>query len=419
MSDKQRSIVYIAYHYPPVVGSSGVHRTVAFTRHLASQNWSVRVLTASLKAYINWSEEQFSFIPENVSVIRAFARDVSRHFSWRNKYLGIMALPDNWQSWIPGGVIAGLWSFIKQKPDIIVSTYPIASAHIIGYFLHKLTGVPWVADLRDPMAQVDYPTDQRKKRWFKWIERKIVKHCEFAMVTAPGAKALYEERFADTDKDFWKVVPNGYDEAIFSKVPNDNTGAEQSRPFTLLHSGVIYPTERDPSQLFGALSHLKTAGDISGKNFRILLRATGHDDLFRKQIDELDIADIVELAPTVPYKKALKEMFEVDALLLLQAESCNYQIPAKAYEYIRVGKPVLALTPREGDTGSLLEGAGVAEIAPLDQQEAIINAIRAFLAKCRAGEFTFPEQEKLASYSRQYHAATVEKLLGDVVDRRS
>ena len=187
------SVLYIAFHYPPILGSSGVHRTLAFTRHLDSSGWQVRVLAPSLKAYENWSEDQFSFIPDNVQVIRAFARDVSRHFSWRGKYLMRMALPDNWQSWIVGGVISGLVSIIRNKPDVIVSTYPIASAHIIAYFLHKLTGVPWVSDLRDPMAQINYPIEPGRKGVFEWIERKIVKHCSFAVVTAPGAQVLYQD----------------------------------------------------------------------------------------------------------------------------------------------------------------------------------------------------------------------------------
>jgi hypothetical protein len=212
------SVLYIAFHYPPILGSSGVHRTLAFTRHLENNGWEVKVLTASLKAYHNWSESQLSFIPKNVQVIRAFARDVSRHFSWRGKYLNQMALPDNWQSWIVGGVFSGLFSILKNKPDVIVSTYPIASAHIIAYVLHRITGVPWVSDLRDPMAQVGYPTDPLKKKIYEWIERKIVKHCRFAIVTAPGAKVLYQQRFPEIADDFWQIIPNGYDEKLFEKI---------------------------------------------------------------------------------------------------------------------------------------------------------------------------------------------------------
>ena len=417
MSTPNPSILYIAYHYPPILGSSGVHRTVAFTRHLAQNGWQVEVLTASLKAYERWSDDQFSFIPEGVKVTRAYGRDVSRHFAWRNKYLGLMALPDNWQSWILGGFIVGLWRILRRRPKIIVSTYPIASAHFIAYLLHKVTGIPWVADLRDPMAQEGYPSDKRKKSWFQWIERKIVKHCQAAVVTAPGAKALYVARFKNVPESFWLILPNGFDDAIFSQALADHKhpikGATKG-PLVLLHSGVIYPSERDPSHLFAALSELQQEGKICADDVIIRLRATGHDDLFSEQLKQLKIEQLVQLEPTVPYEQALQEMFDVDGLLLLQAANCNYQIPAKAYEYIRVQKPVLGLTPTEGDTGQLLLQAGNAVIAPLDNKIEIKLALLAYIDSLTA-PVVESGHDKLHSYSRQYQAAKFEKLLDKVL----
>ena len=136
----------------------------------------------------------------------------------------------------------------------------------------------------------------------------------------------------------------------------------------LLHSGVIYPSERDPGQLFIALAELKQGSLVNGERLQVRLRATGHDQLYQQQIEQLDIGDMVKLEPSIPYMQALEEMLSVDGLLLLQADNCNYQIPAKAYEYIRAQKPVLALTPRDGDTGLLLLDAGVADIAALDDK---------------------------------------------------
>ena len=409
------SVLYIAFHYPPILGSSGVHRTLAFTRHLDSNGWNVRVLTASLKAYHNWSEEQFSFIPKKVQVIRAFARDVSRHFSWRGKYLNAMALPDNWQSWILGGVVSGLISIIRNRPDVIVSTYPIASAHIIAYVLHCITGVPWVSDLRDPMAQTGYPSDPLRKKIYEWIERKIVKHCRFSIVTAPGAKVLYQQRFPEIADDFWQIIPNGYDEKLFEQLKPAARGsskvAGEEKRCVVLHSGLIYPDERDPSQLFSALSELKQEGAVNIENLRLRLRATGNDKLYQQQIDQLNIADMVKLEPSISYLSALEEMLSVDGLLLLQADNCNYQIPAKAYEYIRAQKPILALTPAAGDTGQLLAKAGVAEISPLDDKEQIKVALLQFVAKLNGAEPVSMDQESIEQYSRQRQAAKFQALL--------
>ena len=86
----------------------------------------------------------------------------------------------------------GFFEIARGRVDIIVSTYPIASTHVIGSILHRLTGKPWVADKRDPMAQDGYPSDPRARRAFRWVEDRIARHAERVIYTAPGARIFYE-----------------------------------------------------------------------------------------------------------------------------------------------------------------------------------------------------------------------------------
>ena len=415
---KSKSALYIAYHYPPILGSSGVHRTLAFTRYLIENNWQVSVLTSSLSSYDNWSESQYQFIPSEVKVLRAFGRNTAKQLSFKGKYFSWMALPDNWQSWILGGFFSGLRAIMTNKPNVIVSTYPIASAHIIAYLLHKVSGIPWVADLRDPMAQENYPTDQKKKNVFKWIEKKIIKHCHYAILTAPGAVEFYQKQYPEVPKNFWQLVPNGFDQAIFNGLcfkTKEEKEQNKDQKITLLHSGVIYPSERDPRHLFQAIQALKENGDISPDNFELRLRATGHDQLFQTALLKHGIDDIVQLAPSIPYKEALSEILSVDALLLLQAGNCDYQIPAKAYEYIKAKKPVLALTSDSGDTGKLLKSAGLSCIAPLNDTKRIKVQLKEFLNGVAAETFIFLDEKEINKFSRQYHASGFEALLKNAI----
>ena len=100
-------------------------------------------------------------------------------------------------------------------------------------------------------------------------------------------------------------------------------------PVTLLHSGVIYPSERDPTQFFAAVQALKRRGEISSADLRIVLRATGDDARYRQDLAALDIADIVCLAPAIDYLAALREMLTVDGLVVMQAANCNTADPGK------------------------------------------------------------------------------------------
>ncbi len=405
----KKSVLYIAFHYPPVLGSSGVLRSLAFTRYLAENDWNTVVLSASLKSYDAWSEQQLSMLPGNVEVIRAFGRNSSKSFSIKGKYFSFMSQPDNWQSWIVGGVIRGYAKICKTKPSVIVSTYPIASAHIIGYLLHKISGIPWVADFRDPMSQDGYPTNQTKRKIFDWIERKAVARCKRIIVTTKGTQALYRNRFPQANPELFQLIPNGYDAIAFENLTAIPHGTDK---LVLLHSGVIYPSERDPKDFFNALSTLKKAGLICQDSLEIRLRATGHDDLYLPVLSELDIEDIVTLLPIVPYHQALQEMLSVDGLLLMQAANCNYQVPAKVYEYIQAQKPILGLMPIEGDTGQLLCMLPQSYIAPLDDSEAIGERFMEFLSSIGAQQ-TITRQDT-THYSRQYQAKIFEKMLTEV-----
>ncbi|WP_286264217.1 glycosyltransferase [Thalassotalea atypica] len=418
-----KSVLYVAYHYPPILGSSGVHRTLAFTRYLSENDWQVTVLTVDLVAYQKWSPDQLNFIPEKAKVIRAFARDTAKHLSVKGKYLAWMALPDNLQSWIIGGVLSGLKDIRRNKPSVIVSTYPIASAHFIGYILHKISGIPWVADLRDPMAQPGYPADKKKFFLFNWIERKIVKHASKAILTAPGAKTFYQDKFPNVDETFWQVIPNGYDEVIFDEIANELEPAtpETDEKKAILHSGVIYPHERDPTALFQAFGQLKRDGVISANSLEIRLRATGHDELYRPMLEKLEIEDIVKLLPPIEYKEALKEMFTVDGLLLMQSEGCNYQIPAKAYEYIRVNNPILALTPKEGDTAQLVQHSGVqCQISSLTDKQDIISSIEKFVnTLCVETKEEQFNKNTATKYSRGEQANMFEQMLVEAINSQN
>jgi glycosyltransferase involved in cell wall biosynthesis len=414
----KKSILYIAFHYPPIVGSTGVHRSLAFTRYLSQKKWQVNVLTASVKAYDKWSADQYAFIPKSIRVIRAYARDVAKSYAIGGKYFSFMAQPDSWQSWIPAAIVRGYCSIKKNNTSIIISTYPIASAHIIAYALQKMTKVAWIADFRDPMAQENYPSSPTKKKIFLWLEKKIIKHCRYALVTTAGAKTYYLSKYPQTADDFWQVIPNGYDEQIFTDVESEATPSDekQNDKLTLLHSGVVYPSERDPSQLFQAIAELKLSGHISTDSFSLRLRATGHDNLYQARLVELGIDDIVELAPPIPYKNALAEMLNADALLLLQASNCNYQIPAKAYEYIRSARPVLALTDPAGDTAKLLLEADTGLIAPLNDTVLIKDKIMQLIDDVQNDIIQPVSPEVIRQYSRDYQAIKLESLLDKMIE---
>ena len=97
------------------------------------------------------------------------------------------------------------------------------------------------------------------------------------VVTAPGTQRLYHERYGlEAQRSAW--IPNGYDEENFTQASRLLLSASARSPLHLLHSGILYPHDRDPSVFFAALATLARRGVVTPDNLRVTLRASGHDD---------------------------------------------------------------------------------------------------------------------------------------------
>lgn len=392
----------IAYHYPPILRSSGIHRTLKFAQYLPKFDWQPTILTINPRAYENCDPSFRNDLP-NTEVHRVFGLDAARQLAYKGRYFKWTALPDRWISWWLGAIPAGLRLIRRQKPDFIWSTYPIASAHLIGLTLHKLTKIAWIADFRDPMTDAGYPTDPLIRSIYQWVERMTLQNCTCAVFTTEDTLAEYVKRFPTLAHHTWHVIPNGYDEQTFAEIEAQQ--ATQPTPpktaaLTLVHAGTLYPSERDPGPFFAAIAALKNAQVISAETLKIVLRASGHETIYRQQTAQLGIEDIIHFEPSLPYQQAITEMLNADGLLLFQAANCNHQIPAKAYEYLRTKKPIFAMTPAQSNTAALLRSAAIDTIAPLDASDAIQTQLTIFLRALAEGTAPIASDAVIASHSR-------------------
>lgn len=424
MADSANRLLMIAYHYPPFGGSSGLQRTLSFSRHVAEYGWQPVVLTVDPRAYQEQNADQLEQIPASVPVKRAFGLDTARHLSIAGRYFQTMALPDRWVSWALSAIPLGMWLIRKYRPRVLWSTYPIATAHLIALALHRLSGIPWVADFRDPMIEEDPATG---KRWpaqpsiwnvRKWIERRVVRECSRAVFVAPRALRSCSERYPDLSDSRWALIGNGFDETAFAKAEK-LAAAPDLNPerILLLHSGFLYPGgDRDPSGFFSALVQLRNRGFISASNLHVLLRASGFESQYRKQVAELGLKDIVFFEPSIPYVDALAEMLRADGLLLFQGRDSNSAIPAKYYEYLRARRPILALADSEGDTAHEIRKAKAGLIVPLDQPEQIAAGLLQFLSQIRESNAILPSESEIQSHSRQSKAIALARLFDSVAN---
>ncbi len=162
----------------------------------------------------------------------------------------------------------------RFHPDAIWSTYPIATAHAIGHTLARITRLPWVADFRDPMAQDGYPADPRTWRAFERIE--------VARGPPGDAQHLFDANVrARTTGAVIRTGPSASSSSRMATTKRRSTGLHpappraNARPLVLLHSGIVYPSERDPTALFAALRALRDDGRIARGDLAAALSRAG------------------------------------------------------------------------------------------------------------------------------------------------
>lgn len=407
-----KKVLMVAFHFPPQAGSSGILRTLNFVKYLPNNGWRPVVLTANPRAYEERRDDLLKTIPPETRVIRAFALDAMQHLGFRRKYPSLLALPDRWAAWWVGGLFSGMKAIRVEKPAAIWSTYPITTAHLIGATLAKLSKLPWVADFRDPMINADYPSDPLQRKFWQWLEKLVLRTATLCIFTTERAAQVYRERYPDSASKC-RVIENGYDEEPFIDAKPMRNGVADDQ-LLFLHSGIIYPRDRDPSAFFKGVAALLDNGVLKREKLCIRFRAPHHADDVAAMAALHGLSDVVDVAPPIPYKDAIAEMLGADLLLVFQGSHFNAQIPAKIYEYIRAGRPVMGLLDHAGDTATKLKEFEAVWFASIDDHEEVSVAVNNWHLNYRT-EATVAvlkkNQEKVIKYSRAVQAKELAKLL--------
>lgn len=415
--DGVKRVLMVAFHFPPASMGSGHLRTLGFVRYLPEGGWEPTVLSAHSAAFPRVDENNVTAIPAGCRVHRAMGLDVQRQLSIRGKYPGFLAQPDRWSTWWVAAVWKGLRLIRQHQINAIWSTYPIMTAHCIAHTLSRVTGLPWIADFRDPVSgSVEAGNPFSVSSQTRW-ERKVLDRATRVVFTTPGAMRRYAENYPQTFcGGRMAVIPNGYDEAAFSTLP-EPTARPPRRPLRLVHSGILYPDGRDPLPFFSALANLKATKALAAEDISIVLRASGSEARYQEEIRRRGLEQMVTLAPLIPNREALLEQADADALLLFQGGKFDHQIPAKVYEYLRVGRPIFGLVGKGGDTESLLRESGGAKLVALDDIPGIEQGLLEFVHALREQRASVASKSVVRSYSRRQGTMMLAGLLDGIAVR--
>jgi glycosyltransferase involved in cell wall biosynthesis len=377
---RARHALFVAYHYPPEAGSSGVLRTLKYTSYLHQYGWRVSVLTLDPTAYTIRDAQLEAQIPADVRVVRTRYLNSKRHLAVRGVYPALLAVPDIWIGWYPWAIAAGRQLLHNDAADVIYSTSPHATAHIIAMRLARMQSLPWVTDFRDPW--IEYPPEPGAPngRVFlavnRHLEARVVARCSHVVTSTMHLCDTLRTRYPTIPTEKFSAIPNGYDEADFADLPMQSEST--SEKLVIVHAGNINAEFRDPRPLFRALRVAADRGLVDLSDVRLRFIGGGpftESEELRDALAATNLTPHVEMVGRMPYNDALRELGRADLLLLLQASDDTVGlVPAKLYEYLRAQKPVLALV-FPGSTAEVLSTTDGGWAVDPRQPEALVDVI--------------------------------------------
>jgi glycosyltransferase involved in cell wall biosynthesis len=371
-----KKVLIITYYWPPS-GGAGVQRWLKFVKYLREFGWEPIVYTAENPEVPVIDESLDKDIPEGIQVLRTkvwepyhiykkitgrkSSEKIQTAFLSEKKKPGLaenisiwirgnLFIPDARRYWIKPSVNF-LSEWLKNNPvDMIVSTGPPHSMHLIALKLKNLTGIPWLADFRDPWTNIDF-YNQLKLSYFadrrhKYLEKKVLQTADAVTVISNGMA----EDFRTIVPREYRVVTNGFDEDDFKDIIDQPAHDK----FRMAHVGSLVKT-RNPLVLWKAISELLREHPEISEQIEIAL--TGNVDIsVRETVREFGLEHIVIYQNYIPHAELYKEYNKTSALLLLinDTPNANLILTGKLFEYLGAKRPIICIGPKEGDSAAIL-----------------------------------------------------------------
>jgi len=397
-----KKVLVINYDYPPR-RTSAVYRLTGLTRYLVRAGWCPTVLTVREREGDFQDLTLLKKIPPEVEVERTSyiqlsgwegaaattARTMgglkSRYNATRQPLLDralrslgalardILYFPDFSAGWIPFGFMRGAKLHRQRRFDAIFSSSPPRSAPLIGLLLKLLFGVPWVLEFMDPW----YPAARPWRRALdSWLQSLMVRRADRIVVMTEGHADELRRRFSLPAHKL-SVIPNGYDEEDF-----DHLGLLPSDLFEpglihLTHIGTVYPNHS--GAFFPALAELLRERPDLKKKLRIHVIGFP-DEAIQRFASQDGIREVARLRPFMPQAVALRVICASDGLLVFwgDREFSRLAIGGKVYDYLRAGRPIIAVA-HPGGLKQLIEETHAGWVVPPDDMGAIKEVISRFV----------------------------------------
>ena len=444
-----KRVLIISYYWPPT-GGSGVQRWVKFAKYLSSEGWQPVIYTPENPEQLAVDESLAAEVPAETEIIKTH---ITEPYELYKKFLkksghskeAVEVNPVNAQNktfaqkaamWVRGNFFRPdprcLWirpsvkflkKYLKEHPvDLIVSTGPPQSMHIIGMKLARETGLPWIADFRDPWTKIFYfkhlSMTRATERWHRRMEKRVLDEASVVVAVSP----LVQQEFQNMTQTPVELITNGFDKCDFEQGAPDQSGLSHPGPdqatnidpdqksrlaaggpdkdFVITHTG-LFAADGNPTTLWKVLAAKCTKDGEFRKHLRI--RFVGKtDDAILEAVRAEGLDGHLTDMGYQPHAVAIREQRTASLLILPLRKEPEYRavLPGKLFEYLASWRPVLGIGQPDGAMSMILNTTKTGVVLNWEDEASITRFIDHSWKNHLKGELTVDDAD-ISQFTRR------------------
>lgn len=436
-----KRVLIITYYWPPS-GGSGVQRWLKMSKYLPEYGWQPVIYTPEdgefpiedptlLKDVTAEAEiikrhiiepytlyKKFLGMKKNDKVKAGFIKEERKKTSRKEDLAlwvrGNLFIPDARCWWVKPSVHY-LKQYLNTHPvDAIISTGPPHSMHLIAMKLKKELGIPWIADFRDPWTEIEYYDDlhltQRSDRKHHQLEREVLTKADKVVTVSHD----WSKRLGRLGNRNVRVIFNGFDQ---DDLPQSAGNKNDDGVFSITYIGVLMKV-RNPDKLWQAFGELVKEDESFSNSLKINLIGQ-IDHSVKKSIADNGLDRNVSLVPYVPHDQVAAINNNSSVLLLtLNPDSKPFSkglVPAKLFEYLASGRPILCIGPEDGDAAHILTETHAGQTVSFENKEKMKEIVKDLYNKYLMNGLPSNESKEVEKYSRRALAGEYGRLLDKTI----
>ncbi len=414
-------VLIITYYWPPA-GGSGVQRWLKFVKYL--QNFDVEpiVYTVDNANYPKEDKTLLHEVPTNIKILKQPIWEPTNLLFWKKKEAqkgdvsnavnngflsfirGNFFIPDPKIFWVNSSV-KFLHQYLKEnKVDVVISTGPPHSMHLIAQKLKQKNNIKWIADFRDPWSNLYYNEEFKQlslaKKKNERLENSVFKNADCILTVSNSLKKEFDQKATRVE-----VITNGFDDEVVT-----NTLIALDKKFSISYIGLL-PKQSNPKLLFKVLSTLC----LEDTDFKTDLKLNFIGDIsedVKQEIIKNSLLENTNFIGYVSHKEAIEYQKKAQVLLLLipNVEKSEGILTGKLFEYLTAKRPILAMGPETGDLSEILKNTNAGVVVGFGNEAKLTSEIRNLYQQYKTGNLQVNSKN-----IEQFHRKELTKSLSEII----